>query len=63
MDKAYDRDIKVVPFQEYSSKVSLYTIADLVFVSDFENLQVMVLENSEVAKTLRQVFEMVWNGK
>lgn len=63
LDQKYNRAVKVVPFAEYSSKISLYTITDLVFIADYENLQVMVLENPEIAKTLRQIFEMVWKRK
>ena len=59
-DRAHNRTIKAVPFKDYSSKVSLYAIADLVFIADYENLQVMVLENGEVAKTVKQIFEIVW---
>ncbi len=62
-DKAFNRTIKVVPFEEYSSKISLYSIADLVYIADYENQQVMVLENAEVSQTVRQIFEMVWAKK
>ena len=54
------RTMKVVPHEEFSSEVELDTVDDLVRIIDYKNLQGVVLENADVAKTVREIFEMLW---
>ncbi len=60
MDQAYDRNIKVVPTEEYSSEVAIDVLGDIVRIQDYKNLQGIAIESAEVAKTFREIFEMVW---
>ncbi len=52
--------VKVVPHKEYSSEVAIDTIGDIVRIQDYKNLQGVVVENADVAKTVREIFEMLW---
>ncbi len=60
LDATHNRKVKTVPYEQYSSEVSIDTVGDVVRVQDFKNLQGIVIENEEVAKTVREIFEMLW---
>jgi sugar-specific transcriptional regulator TrmB len=60
-DATYGRTMKVVPFDSYSSEVAIDTLGDLVRIQDYKNLQGIAIENADVAKTVREIFEMVWS--
>lgn len=60
-DVAHSRNIKTVPQEQYSSEVAIDTIGDLVRIQDYKNLQGIVIENKDVAKTVREIFEMTWS--
>ncbi len=59
-DKEAGRDMKVVPFSEFSSEVAIDVSGDVVRIQDYKNLQGVAIENADVAKTMREIFEMVW---
>jgi sugar-specific transcriptional regulator TrmB len=59
-DTKYRREMKVVPSGQYSSEVAIDTIGDLVRIQDYKNLQGIIIENKDVAKTVREIFEMTW---
>lgn len=59
-DTAYGREMKVVPMESYSSEVAIDTLGDIVRIQDYKNLQGVAIENADVAKTVREIFEMVW---
>lgn len=59
-DRKYGRKMRVVPQAAYSSEVAIDTLGDIVRIQDYKNLQGVALENAEVAKTVREIFEMVW---
>ncbi len=52
--------MKVVPTESYSSEVAIDTLGDLVRIQDYKNLQGVAIENADVAKTVREIFEMLW---
>lgn len=60
LDKEAGRTMKVVPFQEFSSEVAIDVSGDVVRIQDYKNLQGVAIENADVAKTMREIFEMVW---
>lgn len=60
-DAAYGREVKTVPYQQYSSEVAIDVLGDIVRIQDYKNLQGVAIENADVAKTVRQIFEMVWS--
>lgn len=60
-DASYNREMKTVPSEQYSSEVAIDTIGDLVRIQDYKNLQGVAIENADVAKTMREIFEMAWS--
>ncbi len=59
-DTKYNRQLKTVPYEEYSSEVAIDVLGDIVRIQDYKNLQGVAIENTEVAKTVREIFELVW---
>ena len=60
-DKEYGREVRTIPFEEYSSEASIEVVGNMVRIMDLVNLQGMVVDNSVVAKAMKEVFEMVWS--
>lgn len=60
VDEKYGRKVKIIPFDKYSSDTAIDVIGDIVRIQDYKNTQGVLLENPDIAKTLRQIFEMVW---
>jgi hypothetical protein len=52
--------MKVVPFSEFSSEVAIDVADNVVRIQDYKNLQGIAIENADVARTMREIFEMVW---
>ena len=59
-DVRHGRIMKVVPHEEFSSEVAIDISEKIVRIHDYKNLQGIVIENADVAKTMREIFEMVW---
>ena len=59
-DAEYGRDIRPIPTKEYSSEVAIMVLGDIVKIEDYKNLQGVAIENKDVAKAFKQIFEMVW---
>lgn len=59
-DTKYNREMKILPLEQYSSEIALVTLGDMVRIEDYKNLQGIVIENADIAKTMREIFEMVW---
>ena len=59
-DAGIGAQFKVVPYQQFSSKIAMDVIGNCVRIHDYKNLQGIVLENADVAKTVREIFEMLW---
>ena len=53
---------KIVPFEQFSSEVAIDTSKNFVRIHDYKNLQGVVIENADIAKTVREIFEMVWRS-
>ena len=62
-DAQYGREMKVLPVDEYSSEIAIDVLGDVVRIQDYKNLQGVALENADFAKTMREIFEMVWSRK
>lgn len=54
--------MKIVPPAQYSSEVAIDVVGDIVRIQDYKNLQGVALENADVAKTMREIFEIVWKS-
>jgi hypothetical protein len=59
-DAQSGRDFKTVPYQQFSSQIAMDVIGNCVRIHDYKNLQGIVVENAEVAKTVKEIFEMLW---
>jgi hypothetical protein len=55
-------NFKKLPYEKYSSTVSLEAVGDFVRIVDAVSPipQAIIIENPAVAKTLREIFELVW---
>jgi len=62
VDTLYKRKMKAIPPAQYSSEVAIDVIGDVVRIQDYKNLQGVAIENTEVAKTMKEIFEMVWKS-
>ncbi len=61
-DETYGRLFKSIPKQDYSPTVSIEMGDTFVKIQDFDNLQSIIIENSNITKTLKQIFELVWKS-
>lgn len=52
---------KFLPQSAYSSEISIDTALDHVRILDYKNMQGTIIENADVAKTFREIFEMIWS--
>lgn len=59
-DEKYGRKVKIIPKEFYSSDTAIDIIGDIVRIQDYKNTQGVLLENPDIAKTLKQIFEMIW---
>lgn len=59
-DEKYGRKMKVIPFDKYSSDVSIDIGPDFVKMLMFNDLQGVVVQHEGVAKSFKQIFEMMW---
>lgn len=60
-DERHGRRMKVVPHSELSSEVAIDISERIVRIHDYKNLQGIAIENADVAKTMREIFEMLWS--
>ncbi|MEK7535694.1 MAG: helix-turn-helix domain-containing protein [Patescibacteria group bacterium] len=60
LDKEYRRDMRMIAQDLYSSDQQIDIAPDFVRIIDHKNLQAVVIENEDLAKTFRQIFELVW---
>jgi sugar-specific transcriptional regulator TrmB len=61
-DAALSREFKVVPYEQFSSEIAIDATDTAVRIQDYKNLQGIVIENREVTKTVREIFEMAWKN-
>ncbi len=59
-DLSLGHNIQTVPYSEYSSTVSIDAGDTFVRIVMNGDLQAVVIENPDVAKTMKEIFEMVW---
>ncbi|XLQ20569.1 MAG: TrmB family transcriptional regulator [Candidatus Moraniibacteriota bacterium] len=61
-DKKYNREMRPLPYEDYSSETSLDVMNDFVRIIDLtaDNPQAIIIENERMAKMVRQIFEMMW---
>ncbi len=59
-DTEAGRVFKSVPYEQFSSEIAIDATPSVVRIHDYKNLQGVVIENADVAKTVRELFEMLW---
>jgi len=61
-DKRAGREIITLPKDDYSSNIAIEIGEDWVKTNDFKNLQGLIIENPAFAKTMREIFNLVWKN-
>lgn len=61
LDKEHNKTVKVVPYSKYSSKVAIEISEQFVRIMMFKDLQAVILDNPNVAKAMKEIFEMTWS--
>lgn len=54
------QEMRTVPYKEYSSKVSIEAEEDFVRIILNNWQRALIIDNPELAQTVKQIFEMVW---
>lgn len=62
LDKRHFRAVKIVPMEAYTSHMSMEITDLFVRVTMFREMQCVILDNPSLAKTFRQIFEMLWRA-
>lgn len=52
--------IKALPVNKYDSNISIEIYKNIVQIFSHRHLQATVIDNPDVARTMRQIFELVW---
>lgn len=61
-DKENGRDVKVLPLDMYSATSSIDINRNFVRFTLFDEEMFVIIENPEIAKIMRQIFEMNWGN-
>lgn len=61
-DAKEKRETRMLPQNIFSSAVEIFMHGDKVFVTDYRNDFGFVIECDEFAKTMKRIFEIVWNS-
>jgi sugar-specific transcriptional regulator TrmB len=59
-DLKFGRQMKIISKERYASNISIDVGDIFVRVMSYGDLQATIIENPEVAETMRQIFEMIW---
>src|SRR3989344_3806476 len=59
-DSEYGHSMKIVSYESYSAVNSIEVGDTFVRILAFRDLQAVIIENPDVARTVRQIFKMVW---
>lgn len=62
VDASFGRTVKVIPMSEYSSSIYIEITGSFVRLLAFRDLQALIIENKDIAESLRQIFELAWKG-
>ncbi len=59
-DKDFDRDVKILPKELYSAYSSIEISETFVRFALFEQEMFVIIDNPDIARIMRQIFEMNW---
>ena len=62
VDKKYNREMRELPYENYSSETSLDVMHNFIRIIDMtkNSPQAIIIENERMAKMVSQIFEMMW---
>jgi sugar-specific transcriptional regulator TrmB len=63
LDKKYGTKMIVLKESEFSAETSIEIIDSFVRISLYKDSQAVIIDNPDFAKTMREIFEMVWKEK
>jgi hypothetical protein len=61
-DNQLNQIFKTIPFQQYSSDVSIDATSLFVRIVLFSAKQAIIIENPQIVKTVQQIFELSWKN-
>lgn len=61
-DKEELRETKMLPKDLFSSEVEIGMYGNKVFFTNYKDQFGMIVEDSEISKTLKKIFEIIWKG-
>lgn len=59
-DAEHGRTVKIVPYSQYSSSISIDANEFFTRIVMFGNEKAIVIDDPKVSKTVQQIFEMLW---
>ena len=62
-DGAQKRTTHILPYSIYSSSVSIDTFSNIVRIVLNRNNQMVIIENTGLAKTIKQIFDLMWKNR
>ncbi len=60
--KKHNIDIKKLPISKYDSNISIEIYKNYTQIFSHRYLQGVVIDNPDIAKTMKQIFKLVWDG-
>jgi sugar-specific transcriptional regulator TrmB len=61
--KKYRVKLKALPIELYDSNISIEMFKNYTMIFSHRHLQGVIIDNPDVAKVMRQIFELIWNRK
>ncbi len=61
--KQHLHEFRYIPLTTYSSKVSIESAGDYIRIIDIQRLQAVVIQNPDIAQSLKEIFEIVWESQ
>ncbi len=61
-DALFKRLAVILPYSVYSSSVSIDTFSNIVRIMLNRNNQAVVIENRDLAKTIKEIFDLMWKN-
>ncbi len=60
--KKHNMEIKKLPISKYDSNISIEVYKNYTQIFSHRYLQGIVIDNPDIAKTMKQIFKIVWEG-
>jgi HTH-type transcriptional regulator, sugar sensing transcriptional regulator len=58
--KMQNLELKALPISKYNSNVSIEIFRNKTYIFSHKHLQVTVIDNPDIARVMKQIFELVW---